>query len=55
MGVLNSEIKHFPMKYLSDIYLVDRGDNYVVVTKNACVLPSIFDFTCMDRECWYLI
>ena len=40
----------FPMKYLSEFELADRGDRYGVVTKNVDGLPSILDLIWMSRE-----
>ena len=55
IGVVKTATKLFPMRYLSKIELVNRGDRPGIITEDADGLPSLLAFTWIDRDRRYFI
>ena len=54
IGVVKTDTRRYPMKALSDIELVDRGDFRGLVSVGDGS-NSLLDFVCMDRDRRYFI
>jgi hypothetical protein len=55
IGVVKTATRNYPMKYLSNIVLHNRGDKHGVVAKDADGNVEMLAFVWMDRERRYFI
>ena len=55
IGMVKTTIKRFPMKYFSDIYIVDKVDRSVDFTNGANWIPILLYFLLMSFEHWCFI
>ena len=55
IGVVKSATRQFPMTYLSQVELQDRGDRKGLVTRGGNEQPSLLAFVWMDRQRRYFI
>jgi hypothetical protein len=50
IGVVKTATKKFPMGYLSNLEIKERGDWHGVVTRGANDMTTLMDFVWMDRD-----
>ena len=55
IGVVKTATKKFPMSYLSNLELVQRGDYKGLVARGTDGQPTMLSFVWMDQECRYFI
>jgi hypothetical protein len=53
--VVNTATTKFPLAYLSNIKLHERGDRRGVVTRDADGTPRLMELVWMNRDQWYFI
>ena len=55
IGVVKTATKKFPMSYLSNLELVQRGDYKGLVARGTNGQPTMLSFVWMDQDCRYFI
>eukprot|EP00978_Attheya_sp_CCMP212_P007953 scaffold18506_cov37-Attheya_sp.AAC.1 len=55
IGVVKTATRHFPLAYLSNLELENRGDRSGLIHYGPDGLPSLLSFVWMDRNRWYFI
>ena len=55
IGMVKTATKKFPMSYLSNLELVQRGDYKGLVARGTDGQPTMLSFVWMDRDCRYFI
>jgi hypothetical protein len=55
IGVVKTATKRFPMGYLSNLEMQQRGDRHGVITRGTNSATTLMAFVCMDRDRRYFI
>ena len=55
IGVVKMATKKFPMSYLSNLELVQRGDYKGLVARGTDGQPTMLSFVWMDQDCCYFV